>query len=282
MSVATTPVLPLSTDSGVGITKESTLNSASSGESVLRLPVAMLIDLDDTIISYSTYAEPCWKRVCHQAAGRIDRANAEELYRTLTEIRTWFWADPERHRANRQNMPLAYQRMVHHGLRRLGINDWELAGTIAQSYHRERKKTIKPFPGALETLRLLRANSVRTALVTNGGAEPQREKIRRFNLAPFFDAILIEGECGYGKPDIRIYTDALRLLNATPKDAWMIGDNLEWEVAVPQKLGIYCVWNDSRGMGLPEDSDIRPDRIIRYLPELLETSELSTSDRNRG
>ena len=198
MSVATTPVLPLSTDSGVGITKESTLNSASSGESVLRLPVAMLIDLDDTIISYSTYAEPCWKRVCHQAAGRIDRANAEELYRTLTEIRTWFWADPERHRANRQNMPLAYQRMVHHGLRRLGINDWELAGTIAQSYHRERKKTIKPFPGALETLRLLRANSVRTALVTNGGAEPQREKIRRFNLAPFFDAILIEGECGYG------------------------------------------------------------------------------------
>ena len=85
-----------------------------------------------------------------------------------------------------------------------------------------------------------------------------------------------------GQPDIRIYTDALRLLNATPKDAWMIGDNLEWEVAVPQKLGIYCVWNDSRGMGLPEDSDIRPDRIIRYLPELLETSELSTSDRNRG
>ncbi len=237
----------------------------------MRLPGAMLIDLDDTIISYSTYAEPCWKRVSDQAASQIDGTSAEELYRTLNEARTWFWGDPERHRANRQNMPLAYQRVAHHALRRLAIDDWELAGTIGESYDRERRKTIQPFPGALETLRVLRDGSVRMALVTNGGAKPQREKIRRFNLEPFFDAILIEGECGYGKPDIRIYRDALHLLNATPKDAWMVGDNLEWEVAVPQKLGIYCIWYDARGTGLPEDGEIRPDRTIRSLPELLQT-----------
>ncbi len=271
MVVVPAPVLAIPTDSGGGPARESTLNSIIARDSVLHLPVAILIDLDDTIVSYSTYAEPCWKRVCDRAAGRIDGANADELYRTLTEARTWFWGDPERHRANRQNMLLATQRVVHHGLRRLDIENWELAGTIALSYDRERRKTIKPFPGALETLRMLRDDSVRMALVTNGGAEPQREKIRRFNLEPFFDAILIEGECGYGKPDIRIYSDALRLLNATPEDAWMIGDNLEWEVAVPQKLGIYCVWNDARGKDLPEDSKIRPDRIIRSLPELLET-----------
>lgn len=248
------------------------------------LPVAMLMDLDDTIVSYSTYAGPCWKRVCCNAAGRIEGVGAEELDRTLTEARTWFWADPERHRANRQNMPLAYQRVIHHGLRRLGIENWELAGTIAKSYERERGKTIKPFPGALETLRMLRAEGVRMALVTNGGAEPQREKVRRFNLAPFFDAILIEGECGYGKPDIRIYMDALRLLDAAPGDAWMVGDNLEWEVAVPQKLGIYCVWNDAKGAGLPENSGIRPDRIIRSLPDLLPSPigdfQSTASERN--
>ncbi|MDE2998113.1 MAG: HAD family hydrolase [Gemmatimonadota bacterium] len=235
----------------------------------MNLPVAILIDLDDTIVSYSTYAGPCWKRACYDAAGRIDGADAEELYRTLTEAKTWFWADPERHRANRQDMPRANQRLIQIGLRRLGIEDRELAGTIAQSYERERGKTIKPFPGALETVRKLRACGVRMALVTNGGAEPQREKIRRFDLAPLFDAILIEGECGYGKPDTRIYMDALRLLDAAPGDAWMVGDNLEWEVAVPQKLGIFCVWNDAKGEGLPENSGIRPDRIIRSLPELL-------------
>ena len=240
-------------------------------DSVLDLPVAMLMDLDDTIVSYSTYAGPCWKRVCYNAADRIEGVGGAELYRTLAEARTWFWADPDRHRANRQNMPLAIQRVVHHGLCRLGVENWELAGTIAQSYERKRGKTIKPFPGALETLRKLRERGVRMALVTNGGAEPQREKIRGFSLGPFFDAILIERECGYGKPDVRIYLDALHLLDAAPGDAWMVGDNLEWEVAVPQKLGIYCVWNDAGGAGLPEDSEIRPDRIIRSLPELLQT-----------
>ena len=250
----------------------------------MHLPAAMLMDLDDTIVSYSTYAGPCWKRVCEEAACGIPGADANELLRALNEARTWFWGDPDRHRANRQNMPRAYQRLIHHGLRTLGIDSWDLAGEIARSYHQAHQKTIKPFPGALETLRALRAGRVRMALVTNGGAEPQRDKIRRFNLAPFFDAILIEGEYGYGKPDIRIYADALRLLDAVPGETWMVGDNLEWEVAVPQKLGIYCVWYDAKREGLPHDSDIRPDRVIRSLPELLHThigaSQWTASERN--
>jgi putative hydrolase of the HAD superfamily len=49
----------------------------------------------------------------------------------------------------------------------------------------------------------------------------------------------------------------------------MVGDNLEWEVVAPQRLGIYAIWYDGYGIGLPPGSPIRPDRIIRSLPELL-------------
>ena len=49
----------------------------------------------------------------------------------------------------------------------------------------------------------------------------------------------------------------------------MIGDNLEWEVVAPQRLGIYAIWIDVHGDGLPADSTIKPDRIIRSLTELL-------------
>ena len=63
-------------------------------DSAVDLPVAMLMDLDDTIVSYSTYAGPCWKRVCYNVADRIEGVGGEELYRTLAEARTWFWADP--------------------------------------------------------------------------------------------------------------------------------------------------------------------------------------------
>jgi putative hydrolase of the HAD superfamily len=49
----------------------------------------------------------------------------------------------------------------------------------------------------------------------------------------------------------------------------MIGDNLEWEIEVPQRLGIYAIWMDAHGEGLPAKSTVKPDRIIRSLTELL-------------
>jgi putative hydrolase of the HAD superfamily len=58
-------------------------------------------------------------------------------------------------------------------------------------------------------------------------------------------------------------------LNMAPEDVWMVGDNLEWDVAAPQRLGIYGIWHDFLGTGLPEGSIVRPDRIIRTLSELL-------------
>ena len=60
------------------------------------------------------------------------------------------------------------------------------------------------------------------------------------------------------------------LLGVEAHETWMVGDNLEWEVAAPQRLGIYAIWYDGYSVGLPSDAPIQPDRIIRALPELLE------------
>src|SRR5205807_8422297 len=110
---------------------------------------------------------------------------------------------------------------------------------------------------------------VRLALITNGAAAPQRQKVTRFALEHRFDHIQIEGEHGFGKPEERAYTHALEALGVGPRDAWMVGDNLEWEVVAPQRLGIYAIWYDGYAVWLPHGCPIRPDRIIRSLPELL-------------
>ena len=65
----------------------------------------------------------------------------------------------------------------------------------------------------------------------------------------------------------RAYRLALAVLGVEPEETWMVGDNLEWEVAAPQKLGIAGIWMDSAGNGLPKGSTVRPDRIIRRLWE---------------
>jgi putative hydrolase of the HAD superfamily len=125
------------------------------------------------------------------------------------------------------------------------------------------------FPDAHETLDRLKGLGIKLALITNGAAEPQRAKVVRFALEHRFDHIQIEGEHGFGKPEERAYNHAMEVLGVGPDETWMVGDNLEWEIVAPQRLGIYAIWHDGYGVGLPRNSPIRPDHITRRLAELL-------------
>ena len=81
--------------------------------------------------------------------------------------------------------------------------------------------------------------------------------------------MVVEGEFGVGKPDPRVYLAAMAPLGVKPGETWMIGDNLEWDVAAPQRLGIHGIWNDCHHTGLPADSLVQPDRIVRSIAELV-------------
>lgn len=148
---------------------------------------------------------------------------------------------------------------------------------LADRFTAYRDEQMHLFPGAHAVVDGFRARGVRLALVTNGAAEAQRAKIARFELALRFDHIQIEGEHGFGKPEERAYRHALEALGVAPGEAWMVGDNLEWEVAAPQRLGIHAIWVDGAGEGLPAGSTIRPDRIIRAVAELISTTPAGTA-----
>jgi putative hydrolase of the HAD superfamily len=166
-------------------------------------------------------------------------------------------------------MTRARREIVAAALQRLGIDDELLAEQIAGAFTAARDAAICLFPDAFPTLEGLRDLGVRLGLITNGRGEDQRAKIERFALAPWFEFVVIEGEFGCGKPDARVYQHALAQLGLPPGEVWMVGDNLEWDVAAPQRLGIAGIWHDVRGDGLPADTSIRPDRIIRSIRELV-------------
>lgn len=125
------------------------------------------------------------------------------------------------------------------------------------------------FPHAHEVVDAFRDAGVKLALITNGAASPQRAKVERFDLTHRFHHIQIEGEHGFGKPEARAYRYAMSVLGVEAHETWMVGDNLEWEVIAPQRLGIHAIWHDSLGNGLPAGTDARPDRIIQSLRDLL-------------
>jgi putative hydrolase of the HAD superfamily len=140
---------------------------------------------------------------------------------------------------------------------------------LADRFNAYREEQMFVFPGAHDAIDAFKERGIKLALITNGAADTQRAKIERFALAHRFDHIQIEGEHGFGKPEEKAYLHAMETLGVTAPDTWMIGDNLEWEVEAPQRLGIYAIWIDVHGQGLPAESTIKPDRIIRSLAELL-------------
>ena len=234
------------------------------------LPKALLVDMDDTVIMYGAASVGVWREVCQAHARELPGWSVDELVEGIDSYRRWFWSDPDRHRRGRlADSDEIRRQMVIGAFDRMGIDAPELARRMGDHYARRHHELIRPFPGAIDALIALRNAGVRLALVTNGDALGQRDKIDRFDLARHFDCVLVEGEFGAGKPDPRVYLHALECLDAQPSEAWMIGDNLEWEVAAPQRLGIKGIWHDHANRGLPQDSPITPDRIIQSLTDLL-------------
>jgi putative hydrolase of the HAD superfamily len=225
--------------------------------------------MDDTIVDFSSSAGLCWKAVCDRFAPECDGVASERLLAALDAYRAWYWSDPERHRIGRLDMAAARREVIGNAFHGLGIDRSALVGRMADAFGEARAEAICLFPEATEVLRRLRSLSIKLGLITNGERGEQRAKIERFGLAPHFDCILVEGEFGVGKPDARVYRHALAQTGVASADAWMVGDNLEWDVWGAQQAGVRGIWRDVAGTGLPSTSPVQPDRIICSLTELI-------------
>jgi len=233
-------------------------------------PEAILLDLDDTILAYDAVFDKAWRTVLEKPLPQEPELDISELCAAIRQTGEWYYGDPERLRRAGQDRHATRREVVTIALSSLGIDNRELARELADSYGEEKDKAIFVYPGAIETIRHFRSKGIPLALLTNGSSEYQRSKIERFGLAPFFSHILIEGELGMGKPDERVFRHALELLGVVdPSRAWMVGDRLVTDIGPAQKLGIYAIWVDWRGEGLPGSSTVQPDRIIRSLSKLL-------------
>ena len=234
------------------------------------LPKGILFDLDDTILSAYGRPDVAWRKVAQEFAAQIAPIVPDDLAARITEEARLFWDDAARHKEWRARLDDARREIVARALADLKTHSPEIKNAIADRFTRLRDEEMSLFPGACETLDELKVLGVRLALITNGAREVQRGKISRFALEHRFEHIQIEGEHGFGKPDEQAYRHALSALALQAHDVWMVGDNLEWEVAAPQRLGIFAIWHDAYEQGLPAGSRIRPDRIITRLPQLLE------------
>lgn len=233
------------------------------------LPRAMLIDLDDTLLASSAAARQAMAAVADRLAADTGLPSAP-VREALRMAETWFWSDERRRAHARMDQAGARARIVERALAALRVTAAVDAAALGRRFVAERLRVLEPIAGALEAVAELRRRNVRLALVTNGSAAAQRAKIGRHAVDRRFDVVLVEGEVGFGKPDPRIFRLALERLGTDAAEAWMVGDDLAWDIAGAQAAGIHAVW--ARGhaaSGAAGDGTVRPDRTVDTIAELL-------------
>jgi putative hydrolase of the HAD superfamily len=229
---------------------------------------AMLVDMDDTIISDDSLTEKTWRDVCSRFAPLTGSLDAALLYSVIKGLSDEYWRDPDKHRTGRLDLAKTRRDIVSRALRKAGIQDDRLGHAIADAYTNGKEQAIDIIPRAIEALDHFKKAGLRLALITNGSSEVQRRKIERFKLDTIFDFILVEAEFGQGKPHAAIFKAALDKLEVTAGETCMVGDDLERDIAGAQALGIFSIWVDWRKKGLHAASSISPDCIIGSIAEL--------------
>ena len=229
---------------------------------------ALLLDLDDTILDNRAGLDTELRAFSQWLAERLGVADAAAVQAQLRASADWFWSDDERHRWGRLDMPASRRAFLTHAIETLGRPATELAGEATDRYCALRDACLAPFDGALDALARLRARVPALGLVTNGGAAAQRAKIERFDLAHYFDVIVVEGEAGFGKPDRRVYERALAAVDVAPQRALMAGDNYECDVLGSLGAGLHAVWIDRDGVAQTPVVPPRPHGTLASFVEL--------------
>ena len=105
------------------------------------------------------------------------------------------------------------------------------------------------------------------AVVTNGPIEVQTRKIRASGLDDLADAVCISEEVGAHKPDALMFTTAAARAGTTLEGAWMIGDNLDADIAGGQGVGARTVWVKREYDWLTYSSGVEPDVVAVDFPD---------------
>jgi putative hydrolase of the HAD superfamily len=232
------------------------------------LPPFLLFDLDDTLLDYSASGRQCWQELFLEYAVRFG-VSEQQLSTAHEQVSGWYWSDAERHRLGRLDLKSARRQVLRLTVEKLGIDRPALGDEMADAFTLRREPLITPFPGVIATLQELQRRGIRMGLVTNGSRAFQRNKIRRFDLERYFEAIIIEGEFGVGKPDRGVFLYALAQMGASPARTWMIGDDLLRDLQPAGQLGLGTVWVDIENGGLPAGSPVVPMLTINSVADLI-------------
>lgn len=226
--------------------------------------MVIFFDLDDTLTSFDSVSYEAWKTACEQPIQQHNlKITVEEMLSSLKGVKRQYWGTPERHKWGREHLVEARREVANLLLNEFDISNKAWGDLLGDTYTKLQDDMISLLPGVREALIKLRQKGVRMAVITNGKAKTQREKLDRFDIKKFFEEIFIDTEIGISKPDVGIYQFAMNKMNVKPDECVMVGDNLNWDIYGAQQAGIYAVWISGQEADSKDKEKVNPDLTVK-------------------
>ena len=213
------------------MSEPSPLPHAPGPVPLVREPVAITLDLDDTLwpvgptlVEAETVLAQWLREHAPRTAARYDAESRAVVRKRLLA------AHPE------QAHDMSFLRRE--GLR-IALLEAGDAGHLADeafAVFLAARQRVKFFDEVLPVLERWSAR-YRLVAVSNGNAD-----IGRVGLAPYFQAAVSAHEIGCAKPDPRIFHEACRLAGADPAQVLHLGDDPHLDVLGARRAGLQAAW----------------------------------------
>jgi len=190
---------------------------------VLQKPVRNVIfDMDNTLFDLVGAK----MRACGRVASHCGAGSAEDLFSYFLRRQGGF-EDPVNIR----------DYLVDHG-----CFSSEAYRECTGIYREEKLRDLTPYPGVVDTLRLLSDYGFRMALVTDARLPETRARLERTGLSGFFDPLVTFEVTGSHKPSTLPFLSALMQMDATARETLLVGDSPVRDIAPGMVLGMTTVY----------------------------------------
>ena len=144
----------------------------------------------------------------------------------------------------------------------------------AEAYY-ESQSHIHVSPGMKIVLDKLSADSsIALGVLTAGKSSHQWRKFDVLELDTWVarDHVIVAGDVGISKPDVKIFRMMEERLGLEPSDIWMIGDSYKHDIEGAMNAGWHAIWLDREGRSdvakLPDYTVHTDDELIKVMTDV--------------
>ena len=201
----------------------------------------LFFDLDRTLWDFEKSARQAFEEMFEiHKLGDLGIENWEEFH-TRYEIHNHeLW---DLYREGKIEKEILMWKRFSDTLEEYGIDDFELANKLGNTYVSISPRKVNLYPYALEILEYLHPK-YQMHIITNGFQEVQNIKLETSGMDQYFSTLITSEKAGVKKPDPAIFEYALDKTGANPGNSLMIGDDYEVDILGADHVGMDQVFFD--------------------------------------